>query len=306
MSNPSKTHSCLFFLFVFLALSALICQPSPLCAGTNYELKAKAKPNTNMTDFALRYNDADGDHLFSLDELIPGTFTGVTLGFQRYTAIIGVPINGWFSPLTDGLSLGGRFEQDWSFVGGYFGSTVSEYGGYWTCSQTTVYSGKIEQWKFILDGGQGNGNLTLIEKQGGTVTAEGDWLYTYQGADVTGAYSDAAVTIAGASISITGSGIATNPSAPPGYQTSPFTSVYRGEAFNGHGSGTFATTFTTYGWPRSISGNWEGTRTSGSGITGFPYETPYAEWSAAWWQWVMIEPKNSNPGYDTTGEVCRS
>ncbi len=128
-------------------------------------------------------------------------------------------------------------------------------------------SAKTEQWELILDGGQGSGNCTLIEQQDGTVTADGDWIYTYQGADVSGPYFGAAVTIAGSSIAITGSGTATNPSAPPGYQTSYFTLSISGTAYNGHGSGPLTMTFTTYGWPPSLSGSWEGTRTSGSGIT---------------------------------------
>ena len=50
-------------------------------------------------------------------------------------------------------------------------------------------------------------------------------------------------------------------------KTSPFTLIISGTAFNGQGSGTFAITFQTVGWPDRILGSWEGTRTSGSGIT---------------------------------------
>jgi len=126
---------------------------------------------------------------------------------------------------------------------------------------------KTEQWKLILNGGQGNGNCTLNKGQNGTVTADGNWTYNYQEANVSGPYSNASVTIVGSSISITASGTATNPSAPPGYQTSPFILSISGRACNGHGSGTFTITFTTFGWPSSISGTLKGTRTSGSGIT---------------------------------------
>ena len=126
---------------------------------------------------------------------------------------------------------------------------------------------KTEQWKLILNGGQGNGNCTLVKIQDGPFTADGDWSYTYQGQYVSGSYSNASVTIAGSSISITASGTATNPSAPPGYQTSFFTLSISGGACNGHGSGTFTITFTAFGWPSSISGTLEGTRSSGSGIT---------------------------------------
>jgi hypothetical protein len=130
-----------------------------------------------------------------------------------------------------------------------------------------AYAAKTEQWELIFNDGLGSGNCTLNNGQNGTVTANGNWTYNYQGANVSGPYSNAPVTIAGASISITASGTATNPSAPPGYQTSPFTSSISGKACNGNGSGTFTITFTTFGWPSSISGTWTGTRKSGSGIT---------------------------------------
>jgi hypothetical protein len=131
-----------------------------------------------------------------------------------------------------------------------------------------------EQWELILDGGQGSGNCILVEKQDKTVTAYGDWVYTYQGEDVSGSYSDAPATVTDSSISFTASGTATNPSAPPGYQTSPFTLNLSGTAYNGHGSGTFELTFSTFGWPSSLSGSWEGTRTSGRGITAGSKATP--------------------------------
>ncbi len=133
-----------------------------------------------------------------------------------------------------------------------------------------AFAEKTEHWDLIFkgsEGGQGSGNCTLIEAQNGTVTADGSWIYIYQGQQVSGPFSNAPVTIAGASISITASGTATNPSAPQGYQTSPFTSSITGKACNGQGKGTFTITFSTYGWPPSISGTWEGTRKSGSGIT---------------------------------------
>jgi hypothetical protein len=130
-----------------------------------------------------------------------------------------------------------------------------------------AFSAKTEQWQLILDGGQGSGNCTLMEQQDKTVTANGNWIYSYQGAEVSGSYSDAGVTIAGSSISITASGIATNPSVPLEYRTSPFTLNITGTAYNGQGSGTYAFTFSTLGWPPSLSGSWEGTRTSGRGIT---------------------------------------
>jgi hypothetical protein len=270
MSNLRKTLGCSLLFFVFLALTALICRPSPLCAATIYQLNAKAQTEGvhqgGPPAFSLRYYDADGDNLFSLDELIIGTFTGVTWVPYHFTVITGVPINGWFSPLTDGPPRYPDAQGSWSFFEpGVTGMTW--FGDYWTYSQTIVYSGeirKIEQWKLILNGGLGSGNLTVIEAQDGTVTSDGDWTYTYQGANASGPFSNASATIAGASISATASGIATHPYAP----SSPFTLNITGKACNGHGSGTFTITF-AYGspWPSSISGTWKGTRTFGRGIT---------------------------------------
>ncbi len=132
-----------------------------------------------------------------------------------------------------------------------------------------AFSQNTEDWEYVMDGGQGSGNLTLTEAQDGSVTADGDWVYNYQGDDISGPYSDAPVTIAGSTISVEASGTATNPnpSVPPPFNTSPFTLDFSGTANNGQGSGTYTITFTADQWPSSISGNWEGTRTSGSGIT---------------------------------------
>lgn len=130
-----------------------------------------------------------------------------------------------------------------------------------------AFSQKTEQWEYLLDGGQGSGNLTLTEKLDGTVTAVGDWVYSYQGQNVTGSFSDAPVTIAGSTISVAASGTATNHSLLPQFNTSPFTLDFSGTSINGQGSGTFNMTFTAPLWISGISGNWEGTRTSGSGIT---------------------------------------
>ena len=124
-----------------------------------------------------------------------------------------------------------------------------------------------EYWKLALDDGQGSSNLTLIKKQDGTSIADGNWTYNYLGSDVSGLYTEASVTIAESSILITASGIATNPSAPPGYQTSPFTLTIIGTALDGKGSGTFTTAFQSVGWPDRISGSWEGKLRSGGGIT---------------------------------------
>lgn len=128
-------------------------------------------------------------------------------------------------------------------------------------------SEKTEQWELILDGGRGQANVTLIQKQDGTITSDGNWVYNYQGASVSGPYANAPVIISGSSISIKTTGTATDPSAPPGYKTSPFTLNINGTAFNGQGDGPFTITFQAIGWPNEITGIWGGKRISGSGIT---------------------------------------
>jgi hypothetical protein len=126
---------------------------------------------------------------------------------------------------------------------------------------------KTEQWELILDGGRGYANVTLSQKQDGTISSDGNWVYNYQGSSVSGPYTDAPVAIVGSSMSIKTSGTATNPSAPQGYKTSPYSLSIIGTALNGEGAGTFTITFQTVGWPNRILGTWAGKRTSGSGIT---------------------------------------
>jgi hypothetical protein len=131
----------------------------------------------------------------------------------------------------------------------------------------TPISAYAETWELILDDGRGQLNLALIRQVNGTITADGNWVYTYQTSKASGTFTEAPVIIEWPSISIEASGTATTPSAPPGYKTSPFTLGISGRAINGQGNGTFTMKFQTVGWPNSILGSWEGTRTSGSGMT---------------------------------------
>ncbi|MCX5870851.1 MAG: hypothetical protein NTY00_09525 [Deltaproteobacteria bacterium] len=127
-------------------------------------------------------------------------------------------------------------------------------------------SEKTEQWE-LIDDGRGQANVTLIQAQDGTITSDGNWVYNYQGASVSGSYANAPMTISGSSISINATGTATNPSAPAGYNTSPYTLSINGTVFNGQGDGSFTITFQAIGWPNKITGIWGGKRISGSGIT---------------------------------------
>ena len=64
-------------------------------------------------------------------------------------------------------------------------------------------SESTEQWEFIIDDGQGSGNFTLLEKSGGTIIADGNWVYTYQGEKSLAPFTEAPVIISGKSILIT-------------------------------------------------------------------------------------------------------
>ena len=151
---------------------------------------------------------------------------------------------------------------------------------------------KVEQWALILRGGLGYANVTLIQKQDGTIISDGNWGYNYYGSNVSGPFVNATVTIAGTSISIKASGTATSPSSPPGYKTSPYSLKINGTALNGQGSGTFTITFQAVGWPNTISGTWAGKRTSGSGITAEtkPEPEPEPEKAKAMpWLFILLE-----------------
>jgi hypothetical protein len=128
-----------------------------------------------------------------------------------------------------------------------------------------------EFWYLGLNGVYGSpggaGTGSLIEGQNGTVTANGEWNYIYQGSSISGSYSNAPVTIAGLNISITASGTAYSSNAPQGFQYSTFSLSMTGKAYRGHGSGTFTITFDNPYWPQSINSTWYGSRNEGSGIT---------------------------------------
>jgi probable HAF family extracellular repeat protein len=76
--------------------------------------KLTATPTNNVnTGFTLLFDDKDSDGLFSLDELIPGSFSGAYLGgdTRKFTAIYEVPMQSEISRLTDGDAWG-----YWSFI----------------------------------------------------------------------------------------------------------------------------------------------------------------------------------------------
>ena len=149
---------------------------------------------------------------------------------------------------------------------------------------------KVEQWALILRGGLGYANVTLIQKQDGTIISDGNWGYNYYGSNVSGPFVDASVTIAGTSVSIKALGTATSPSSPPGYKRSSYSLEINGTALDGQGTGTFTITFQAVGWPNRISGTWAGKRTSGSGITAETEPEPEPEKAKAMpWLFILLE-----------------
>lgn len=124
-----------------------------------------------------------------------------------------------------------------------------------------------EVWSGSSDNGQGSLNYTLSKDANGTVTASGTWNIVYAGYHVSCPFTTGPITITGNSVAFTGSGTATTPDAPAGYQSSSFTVTADGTVGSGQASGTYTITYSTYGWPPSVSGSWTAQRTSGSGIT---------------------------------------
>ena len=35
-----------------------------------------------------------------------------------------------------------------------------------------------------------------------------------------------------------------------------------------------------------------------------PFNIPYSDWTAKWWQWAYSIPKDIHPAYDNTGKFC--
>jgi len=122
-----------------------------------------------------------------------------------------------------------------------------------------------EVW--VGSNGQGNTNTTLTKNADGTITTTGQWTYNYNGATVTCQITGGNTTVTGSIVTFTGTGTATNPTVPAGYQTSPFTLSLTGTMSGGQGSGTFTITFQTTNWPPPISGDWTAQKQSGSGVT---------------------------------------
>jgi len=136
------------------------------------------------------------------------------------------------------------------------------------CEKEEVVVEATEVWQYIMDNDSTKyGQATFEKLSDGTITEDAQWYFPYQDTLVTCIFENGTVVVADTLISITAQGIATNPRAPSGYQSSAFSINVNGSARNGHSSGTWTINFATYGWPSPLQGTFIGTRTSGSGIT---------------------------------------
>jgi len=110
-----------------------------------------------VSDFSLQFSDVDGDNKFSLDELVPGTFSHMLHGWEVYNqfagfdydAITAVPsIDSYGVPLafTDGGPGAGNGGDKWTFLGWTvpfpgpptYGHTQSYYYWLWNYDVTPV------------------------------------------------------------------------------------------------------------------------------------------------------------------------
>jgi hypothetical protein len=109
----------------------------------------------------------------------------------------------------------------------------------------------------------GNGEETFMKNNDGSITSSGTW--DFDGVVCT--YQNGVLVVNDTLITFTALGTATNSAAPTGYQISSFDLSVEGTAHSGQGIQNWVITFSTFGWPDSLSGTAEATRTSGSGIT---------------------------------------
>jgi hypothetical protein len=125
-----------------------------------------------------------------------------------------------------------------------------------------------ETWNAVMDNDSANhGQHTFDKKSDGTVTTTGTWYYSNQGTEVQCPFIEGAVTIADTVVTFTAQGTATNPAAPSGYRTSPFTFSTNSVAYNDKAYGNYTISFSTLGWPAKLQGTFTSKQTSGSGIT---------------------------------------
>jgi len=129
----------------------------------------------------------------------------------------------------------------------------------WIFSAQKVIVERTEIW------GHSNSEFTLLKDSNGGISITGEW----RSGTVVCKMTKGSAEILTDYLSFSGTGIATNPLAPEGYKTSPFTLQSNGYLNNGEYDGNYVLTFTTYGWPSNQTFSAVSTKKSGEGITGY-------------------------------------
>jgi len=129
----------------------------------------------------------------------------------------------------------------------------------WEFTAQKVIVEQTEVWK------SNDSEFTLQKDSNGKITITGDWRSDTVVCKMTKGNAE----ILTDQLRFNGTGTATNPMAPAGYQTSPFALQSNGYLNNGEYVGNYVITFTTYGWPSNQTFTSVSTKTSGAGITDF-------------------------------------
>jgi hypothetical protein len=136
-------------LFSFLAILT-----GPAVAATTYDFVATGKPGFAAGNFSLQYVDADGDARFSLNELVPGSFSGVWCQpgtqYAWFDTVVSLVPSHAYSPYTDG-SGGTIWEFDVSPWNGSYEWQVN--AASWTYTQSPVSTVPIPPSAFLLGAG---------------------------------------------------------------------------------------------------------------------------------------------------------
>ena len=114
-----------------------------------------------------------------------------------------------------------------------------------------------ETWK------SSTSEFTLKKDDSGTISIIGEW----RSGTVVCKLTSGTAYISTDQLSFNGTGTATNPMAPDGYKTSPFSLQSKGVINNGEYSGNYTLSFTKFGWPSEETFSEVSLKISGDGIT---------------------------------------
>lgn len=126
----------------------------------------------------------------------------------------------------------------------------------------------IEDWTEIMDNNSSNYFNHLFEKSsdGVITTTTKSWQRVMTGVPtiIDSTPRTGLVSFDGTNLSFTIQGTATETT---NNTTSPYTLSIAGVGANGKASGTYSISFTNSLWPPTLTGNWVGSKNSGSGVT---------------------------------------